>query len=253
MPVYIKETSHPIEPSVDKYNALVGFHLRGEEIIRYRSMEEITQLTKEDIVVDYIKETNQLLKLMDVELDFIDYPSELAPFYGRHIREGLLGEIVNMPENWGQFVKPRIASKSFTGRVVNGTRDLIGIGLPFDFPVWISQKVNFLSEWRVFVLNGDVLDVRPYRGDYHLHYNAAVIDSAVAAWADSPVAYGLDIGVTDDGRTLVVEVNDGFALGNYGLFPISSALFSEARWREMTAPYFAKHEVLRVAEKLREV
>ncbi|MGC6768302.1 ATP-grasp domain-containing protein [Enterococcus sp. LJL128] len=249
MTVYIKETKYPIEPSIDKYNALVGFYLRGEEIIRYQSIYDIFELRKEDVVVDYIKETLELLQLMDIKPEFEDYPAELSDFYGRHIRSGLLGEIVNIPENWGQFVKPKTVSKAFTGRVVRGTKDLIGIGLPFDFPVWISEAVNFLAEWRVFVLNGSILDVRPYRGDYHVHYDAAIIDQAVKSWTKSPSAYGLDIGVTDDGRTLIVEVNDGFALGNYGLLPISSAIFSETRWREMTAPYFDKHERLIITQE----
>ncbi|MBL1227310.1 ATP-grasp domain-containing protein [Enterococcus sp. BWR-S5] len=245
MTVYIREAAIPTETSINKYNALVGFYLRGEEIVRYQSVNEIKELRKEDIVVDYIKETLDILTLMGIETAFEDYPSELSAFYGRKIRTGFLGEIVNNPDNWGQFVKPLLADKAFTGRVVNGTRDLIGIGLPFDFPVWISEDVSFQAEWRVFVLNRKVLDVRPYKGDYHhLCYDASVVDEAVAAWQTSPCAYALDIGVTADGRTLVVEVNDGYALGNYGLMPISASQFLEARWQEMTAPYFEKHEVL---------
>lgn len=245
MTVYIRETSLPTETSINKYNAMIGFYLRGEEIVHYQSLDGIKELRKEDTVVDYIKETLEILALMGIESTFEDYPSELSAFYGRGIRRGLLGEIVNNPDNWGQFVKPLLANKAFTGRVVNGTRELIGIGLPFDFPVWISKDVSFQAEWRVFVLNGKVLDVRPYKGDYHhLCYDASVVDKAVAAWQTSPCAYALDIGVTADGRTLVVEVNDGYALGNYGLMPISASQFLEARWQELTAPYFEKHEVL---------
>ncbi|MBP1046232.1 ATP-grasp domain-containing protein [Enterococcus sp. BWM-S5] len=245
MTIYIRETPVPTETSINKYNALVGFYLRGEEIIRYQALQEIGELRKEDVVVDYIKETMEILQLMEIKTDFEDYPAELSAFYGRRIRKGLLGEIVNIPENWGQFVKPLLADKAFTGRVVNGTKDLIGIGLPFDFPVWISEDVSFQAEWRVFVLNGKVLDVRPYKGDYHhSHYDASVIDEAIAAWDTSPCAYVLDIGVTADGRTLIVEVNDGYAIGNYGLMPISASHFLEARWKELTAPYFEKNEVL---------
>jgi hypothetical protein len=245
MTVYIRETTVPTETSINKYNAMVGFYLRGEEIVRYQSLHEIEELSKEDVVVDYIKETLEILDLMGIESAFEDYPSELSAFYGRKIRKGLLGEIVNDPDNWGQFVKPLVADKAFTGRVVKGTRDLIGIGLPFDFPVWISEDVSFQAEWRVFVLNREVLDVRPYKGDYHhLCYDASVVDEAVAVWETSPSAYALDIGVTADGRTLVVEVNDGYAVGNYGLMPISASHFLEARWQELTAPYFETHTVL---------
>ena len=46
-----------------------------------------------------------------------------------------------------------------------------------------------------------------------------------------------------DGRTLVVEVNDGYALGNYGLSPLNSINFHKARWKEMVKPYFEKNDV----------
>lgn len=54
----------------------------------------------------------------------------------------------------------------------------------------------------------------------------------------------MDIGVTQDGRTLIVEINDGYALGNYGLNPLKAAIFFERRWRELTKPFFARHEFL---------
>ncbi|HGP8432650.1 TPA: ATP-grasp domain-containing protein [Streptococcus pneumoniae] len=216
MVVYIRQSKLPSEVSINKYNAQVGAYLQGEEVILYQSFSEIKELTSEDIVVDYIMET--------------------------------LGEIVNIPDNWGKFIKPKAGSKVFTGRVVNGTHDLIGIGLPFDYPIWISEVVEFIAEWRCFVLDGRVLDVRPYTGDYHAQFDASVIDEAISCWKDAPIAYGLDIGVTRDGRTLVVEVNDGYALGNYGLSPLKSINFHRARWKEMVKPYFEKNEIFKIQQ-----
>ncbi len=58
----------------------------------------------------------------------------------------------------------------------------------------------------------------------------------------------IDIGVTRDGRTLVVEVNDGYALGNYGLSPLKSINFHRARWKEMVKPYFEKNEIFKIQQ-----
>ena len=243
MVVYIRHSKLPSEVSINKYNAQVGAYLQGEQVILYQSFSEIKQLTSEDIVVDYITETRALLKMMGLNVPVYDYPIELKEFYGRKIYEGVLGEIVNIPDNWGKFIKPKAGSKVFTGRVVNGTRDLIGIGLTFDYPIWISEVVEFKAEWRCFVLDGRVLDVRPYTGDYHAQFEPSVIDEAISCWKDAPIAYGLDIGVTSDGRTLVVEVNDGYALGNYGLSPLKSINFHKARWKEMVKPYFEKNDI----------
>lgn len=98
------------------------------------------------------------------------------------------------------------------------------------------------------MLDGQVLNVRPYTGDYHAHFDASVIDEAISCWKDAPIAYGLDIGVTSDGRTLVVEVNDGYALGNYGLSALNSINFHKARWKEMVKPYFEKNDVFNIPE-----
>ena len=248
MVVYIRQSKLPSEVSINKYNAQVGAYLQGEEVILYQSFSEIKQLTSDDTVVDYITETRALLKMMGLNVPVYDYPIELKEFYGRKIYAGILGEIVNIPDNWGKFIKPKAGSKVFTGRVVNGTHDLIGIGLPFDYPIWISEVVEFIAEWRCFVLDRRVLDVRPYTGDYHAHFDASVIDEAISCWKDAPIAYGLDIGVTRDGRTLVVEVNDGYALGNYGLSPLNSINFHKARWKEMVKPYFEKYDVFNIPE-----
>ncbi|QQQ36186.1 ATP-grasp domain-containing protein [Streptococcus mitis] len=250
MVVYIRQSKLPSEVSINKYNAQVGAYLQGEEVILYQSFSEIKQLTSDDIVVDYITETRALLKMMGLNVPVYDYPIELKEFYGRKIYAGILGEIVNIPDNWGKFIKPKAGSKVFTGRVVNGTHDLIGIGLPFDYPIWISEVVEFIAEWRCFVLDSQVLDVRPYTGDYHAHFDASVIDEAISCWKDAPVAYGLDIGVTRDGRTLVVEVNDGYALGNYGLSPLNSVNFHKARWKEMVKPYFEKDDVFKIQQDI---
>jgi len=48
-----------------------------------------------------------------------------------------------------------------------------------------------------------------------------------------PAAFGIDFGITPDSKTLLVEVNDGRSLGNYGLAPQVYALFLQARWDEM--------------------
>ncbi|HEW4014346.1 TPA: ATP-grasp domain-containing protein [Streptococcus pneumoniae] len=215
MVVYIRQSKLPSEVSINKYNAQVGAYLQGEEVILYQSFSEIKELTSEDIVVDYIMETRALLKMMGLNVPVHDYPIELKEFYGRKIYAGILGEIVN---------------------------------IPVDYPIWISEVVEFIAEWRCFVLDGRVLDVRPYTGDYHAQFDASVIDEAISCWKDAPIAYGLDIGVTRDGRTLVVEVNDGYALGNYGLSPLKSINFHRARWKEMVKPYFEKNEIFKIQQ-----
>lgn len=67
-----------------------------------------------------------------------------------------------------------------------------------------------------------------------LQYDPAVIESAWAAFDDAPAAYAMDWGVTDDGRTLLVEVNEGYSVGAYGLYFTDYARFLSARWAQLT-------------------
>jgi hypothetical protein len=61
-----------------------------------------------------------------------------------------------------------------------------------------------------------------------------VIRATLGAYQNAPAGYSADFGVTDDGRTLLVEVNDGYALGNGGLVANLYAELLKARWEEIT-------------------
>lgn len=79
-----------------------------------------------------------------------------------------------------------------------------------------------------------MLAVQPYRGAWQAQFSAAVVESMVGAYGGAPRAYAFDIGVTTHGHTLLVEVNEGYAVGSYGLQPVLYAKFLSARWAELT-------------------
>ena len=56
----------------------------------------------------------------------------------------------------------------------------------------------------------------------------------VRSYVDSPSAYSIDIGLTDIDETIIVEINDGYSLGSYGLDPLLYAKLLSARWAELT-------------------
>ena len=127
-------------------------------------------------------------------------------------------------------------AKKFTGVLVRRPGDLMGCGDQHeDTPVWCATPVQFVAEWRCFVRYGCILDARSYKGDWRTHFDAAVVEAALAAYApEAPAAFALDVGVTAAGATLVVEVNDGYALGAYGLTPLAYAKFLSTRWAQMS-------------------
>ncbi len=174
----------------------------------------------------------------------LDYPPALQPYLGRQIRRGTIREAhslcVDDRFEPPVFIKPVTGHKEFTGHVLAVYRDrLRTAGWVIDepeTPVWISEVVEFVAEWRYFVLRRAIVGVGHYHGDPLCAPDPAVVRAAVDCYAECPAAYVIDFGVLHDGRTVLVEVNDGFSFGCYGLSPYDHARMLEARWREMVGP-----------------
>lgn len=80
----------------------------------------------------------------------------------------------------------------------------------------ISTFVDLVSEWRVFVFNGKMLDCRCYQGDVFTCPNKNTVNEMISAYTEAPKAYTIDVGVTSYGKTVVVECHRFFSCGLYG-------------------------------------
>lgn len=224
------------EPSnVSFYAGIEAFYNMGFELVEVTNFDQLA-VAENNICfgsIDFVQKA--LVKLGFKVPEHNDYPPSLAEFYGRKIYAATIDEIANNPESWDVFVKPKGQLKKFTGRHVKSTFDLVGCGdRENNVPVWVSEPVRFVSEWRVFVRYREILGVRPYKGDWRGQYDYKVIEAAVKAYENAPAGYAIDFGLTDKGKLLVVEVNEGYAIGNYGLFYTDYAKLIAARWAEMT-------------------
>lgn len=234
MKVYIQATNEYLPHNCNFFNAYQGFKKMGFETVMFHAPEELLTSEKEDVVVGYVETVRQRLYDFGIVTPEMDYPDELKAFLGRKIWNVKLSQVTDSPEMWPVFVKP-VEDKKFTGVVVRSPKDLIGCGAYGENPDAIcSEVVNFKAEWRCFVRYGSILDVRPYKGDWRLHYDPSVIENAVKSFSSAPKGYAMDFGLTDDGRTLLIEVNDGYALGCYGLLYVNYAKLLSARWAELT-------------------
>jgi hypothetical protein len=218
-----------------------GFWLLGVETSTFESTEEISEIGDLSPTVGlagYIEDVHRALAKLGLPTPkSIDYPEELTDFLGRSLRQMKLGEIRSMADSY--FIKP-VQHKIFNGMIWNNdklSRRLI-VTQADDVDVWVSGLVNFVSEYRSFILDGQVLDCRHYKGDWSKAPDKSVVEAGAAAMkGHSPIAYCLDWGVTDDGRTLLVEFNDGYSFGHYGLNPVFCAHMLSARWYEMCLGY----------------
>lgn len=205
----------------------------GFETVPFETVGELGACEREDVVVGGLGVVRARLRALGVDASEIDYPEELRPFLGRRLWKTTIDHASAEVGTWLLFVKP-VEGKRFAGCVVAGTRDLVGKGCcGEDFPVICSEVVDFVSEYRCFVRRGEILDVRRYRGDWSKALHREAIERAIAAYASAPAGYAADLGVTSDGRTLLVEVNDGYSLGPYGPWPEPYAQLLSARWAQM--------------------
>lgn len=224
--------------SINTATAELGFSEIGIKTVPFQGFGDITTDVKcgpEALVCGFIQDVYAALnKLKLPRPPSIDYPVELEAFYGRKIWSGTLDDIQDRGIHPGVFVKPH-EQKLFTGFLWRGSPWCRRNLAPYEkaTPVFFAEPVDFVSEYRCFVLDGEIVDVKRYRGDWSKAPARDVVEAAVKAYQPYR-GYAIDFGVIDDGRTVVVEVNDSFALGCYGLRPIEYARILEARWEELT-------------------
>ncbi|MCW3466111.1 ATP-grasp domain-containing protein [Chitinophaga nivalis] len=236
MKVYIHKGSDGECANVNAFVALDGFRQLGWEILFYQDIAQLKEQLPEEVVVGGISDITKALAHFQITLPApLDYPYSLHPFLGRQLWPSTLHTFAKEAGGQPVFIKPMNRSKAFTGKLITAERDLIGCyDYQEDMDIWCAEPVKFLSEWRCFVRYGHILDVRRYRGDWELHYDAAVIAATLQSYTSAPKAFALDFGITDKGETLLVEANDGYSLGAYGLNSLDYAKLLSARWAELT-------------------
>lgn len=208
-----------------------GFKKLGVETVLFTTNEEFDTRNPEDVVVGGTIMIWNALNERGIESGHRDYPDALKKFRGRNIRQIRLKDLAS--ETFPVFIKP-VEEKTAPGIVVNSIDDLEDYRqMDLDTAIYCSDVVNFISEWRCFLVYGKIVGIRFYYGDPQYECDRNVIDEAVKAYTDMPAGCALDFGVTDDSRTLLIEVNDGFSLGTYGLEDTLYARLLTARWAEL--------------------
>ena len=234
MKVYIQCDDNGLPADYDFFNAYSGFKEMGFETVFFTDYDQLRTSEKCDVLVASVGIVQARLNDFGISIPDIDYPKSIERFLGRNVWKSTINAVSNSPEQWNVFVKP-VKNKAFKGRVVKSLRDLIGCGTcDGDTEVYVSDIVDLVSEYRVFVRYGQILDIRHYSGAWDVFPDTNAIKDCVTSFTDSPKAYAADFGVTRDGQTLLVEVNTTCSIGSYGLDVLKYAKFLSARWAELT-------------------
>lgn len=208
-----------------------GFTKLGIECVLFSSNEELEQRSEEDIVVGGMLIMEHVFNELEIKLPVYNYPEELNKYLGRQIKEIKLKDLNE--EMLPIFIKP-VEEKIAKGIVVESLEDLKEYELlDPETEIICSEPVRFVSEWRCFVRYGEVIGIQFYNGDVTIKPDNKIIDTAVREYISIPAACSLDFGVTEEGNTILIEMNDGFSIGAYGLNDELYSKFLMARWAEI--------------------
>ncbi|MEM0913695.1 MAG: ATP-grasp domain-containing protein [Planctomycetota bacterium] len=149
----------------------------------------------------------------------------------RSVRYATRGQIE--PIDQPAFIKPADPlAKTFDAGVYHDLRDLArGRPIPDDTPVLISDPVEWSSEFRCFILDGQIAAWSPYlsfgrtawrpgqTGVMPRPLGEFVAELGVALSGDLPPAYVVDVGLLDGDQWAVVEFNPVWCSGILGADP----------------------------------
>ncbi|SFN51238.1 protein of unknown function [Paenimyroides ummariense] len=236
MKAYIQTDKSGEFYNVNAFIANEGFKHFGFETEKFYRIEEINDKNPENVIVGGIGNVRKRLEILGItrNQNEIDYPIELQKYLGRRIWKSTL-ETVLAEQKFNIFIKPDIETKKFTGKVFKNELDFIGL-IDENSPtkVLCSEIINFNAEFRCFIRYKEILDIRRYKGDWNKAINLEIVKNAISDFKTQPNSFALDFGITDDNKTVLVEVNDGHSLGSYGISSQNYAKFLSARWSQLT-------------------
>lgn len=237
-------------PSVTHAAAWEGFTQRGKHVELRTHEELVSQEPRPEVLVfGGVFPVLSHLQALGCAPEPLDYPGCLDSFLHRKISQTTM-KMIRQRFSAGRnifnqgpeplFIKPK-AQKLFTGHVVANFRDLLRtVRIVDEEPLFISPVMRFLSEWRCYVYKGEVVGIGHYKGDPLSFPSSWTLRRMIQDFTPhAPVAYGLDVGQilpeprSQEAWTALVEVNDMFALGCYGLSPLLFSKMIEDRWCEL--------------------
>jgi hypothetical protein len=244
--------------SVEPLNRLGVQIIKAEELDGYNF--DRFKPESDDIFIGSVEGTVAFWKELNITPpSYLGYPGELKEHLHRNVSEMKFSDIKF--EDLPLFIKPKNGVKEFPGFVLDKKSTLVDIGMYYsqikpDTDVYVSEPVNIISEYRVFVHKGEIVGIKHYSGDFGLFPDIDTINAMKMDYekADHPISYTLDVGIVrkdntepsnflafqiykiadyyvqlDDcctvGRTrttttyntILIEVNDFWAIGGYGL------------------------------------
>lgn len=76
---------------------------------------------------------------------------------------------------------------------------------------------KIVSEWRMYINKNKIVDSHCYNDGFDILPDYSYAKEVIKENIDFPCAYTLDMGILENGRNVVIEFNDMWSIGNYGI------------------------------------
>lgn len=244
MKAYIQTISGEI-PDDWVFCARLGFKNKGFDIVHFEEERiESIPCTGNEVVVAYIEPTLKYFELNNiVPGPPLNIPEQLnsTQYLHRSITHTTMGELKKDHSKVNIFVKPADRVKGFSSGVISqhSLKPFVFSDVEDTAGVMCSGVVDFLSEYRCFVLNKEVKAIQFYSGDFTVFPDYSRIKQMVDDYTLAPIAYTLDVGVVKcsdralGNKTLLVECNDMWSVAHYGVRDHIYSTLLRDRWLEI--------------------
>ncbi len=105
--------------------------------------------------------------------------------------------------------------------------------------LYVAEVIDIISEYRFYIHQHKILSCHRYTGDWSEvpKISESILLSPFYQHRTPPKFYSLDIGVIKAPiyEHVLIEANDGYALGNYGVPPRYYAEACMDRWNELVS------------------
>lgn len=167
-------------------------------------LENLIPVGSVEFVMDYYKLYHGIDNLLPINI-----PIELMKYE-------YLKRLVMFGSNKDMF-KPKEKYFIKDNTKIKGITDIVSYDkLPNNDDWIISELIDIESEWRGFVFNGELLDIRCYVGEFDMFPNVDQVREMIGKYKNSPRAYTIDVGVNNDKGTFLIECHQFFSCGLYG-------------------------------------
>lgn len=219
------------------FAAYLGFKKKGADIKFFEDVNTVPD-HKGVVVVAYIEDSIKYMEKNGITVPTpLNIPDELNfPRYLQRTIEVKSMKDFRLNHKLPIFVKPHSRVKEFSSGVLT-REDTLRIALhdvPEETMVMTSSVVNMVSEYRCFVYKGELKDIKHYQGDFRVFPDSHKVEAMVRMYKNAPIAYSLDVGVIQSygqgDETVLVECNDMWSIGHYGLAIEDYSSMLRDRW-----------------------